>query len=207
MLLHAFEEHKGRGHSGEDAAEDTSHLKYWCPRVVVVLSGLLLGSDHRKDDDDDEHPFAEESEIEWCIMSAHCWDILCIDEHSSTDDTEQPKDVDMSAHLDWLDVGIILLDVALWLFLIVISVDAEVCSKEEKSSNSPFRCEVEEPCELCTLLEEKEQRWVAKRCEQTTAVGYDGNEEKDGVNLVLALRDSLDEHTHEEHCGTGGSHE
>ena len=52
---------------------------------------------------------------------------------------------------------------------------------------------------MCAAEEEHEQRWVAQRGQQTAAVSYQRDEEKDGVNLVFTLFVGLDERTDKQH--------
>ena len=79
------------------------------------------------------------------------------------------------------------------LFLVIIGVHREINAEQQQTRYRPFRSKVQEPGEMCAAEEEHEQRWVAQRGQQTAAVSYQRDEEKDGVNLVFTLFVGLDE--------------
>ena len=91
--------------------------------------------------------------------------------------------------------------------LIIIGIDAPVYGQEQASREGPFGQHVHEPAEGGSLLEEQEEWGIAQGGEQTATVGHDGDEEHDGVGLVLALADGLQEQADEEHGGACGAHE
>ena len=105
-----------------------------------------------------------------------------------------------------MHIGVVGKDILRRFLLVVVRIYNVVGDKKQNAAKCPFRNEVEEPCELSTLQEQQEERRVAKWGEQTTAVGHNGDEEQDGVRLVLAFRDGLDEQTDQEHGSTRGAH-
>ena len=140
------------------------------------------------------------------MLIGHSGDVLGVDEHGRANNAEQPKDVDLTAHGNLVNVGVVGFNILRWFLLVVVRIYNVVGDEQQHTAERPFGNKVEEPCEFGTLQEEQEERRVTKWGKQTTAVGHDGDEEQDGVCLVLAFRNGLDEQTDQEHGGTRSAH-
>lgn len=65
---------------------------------------------------------------------------------------------------------------------------------------------MQEPPEASAAQVEEEEWWVAEWCEEPPHVGYDGDEEENGVYFVLALTICADDGANQEHGCACGSH-
>ena len=202
-----FHEHEGRSHGGKDAAEDADHLEDGRPGEVVVLSHLSPGRHHRQHDDGQEGPLTQQAQVPGRVGSPHLRDVGLVDEHGAGDDTQQPHDVDEARDRDGRPLTMVGRKQMPGLLSVVVVVDNPIDGQEQRAGGQPLGQHVHEPAEGGTLLEQQEEWWVAQRSEQSAAVGHDGDEEHDGVGLVLALADGLQEQSDEQHGRPRGAHE
>ena len=203
-----LEEHQRGSHRRKDAQEHASHLQDGHPTVTVVLANLLGCGQPTQGDDGNEYPLAQQLQVPRSVVLAHSGDVRRVDEERTGYHAQQPEDVDQSRELHLPCLTHVGHDVHRRLFAVQVRIHNEVHEQQQTAGHKPLDGHVlHPPHERRSLLEQQEQWWVTQRRQQTAAVGYDSDEEQHGVNLVLALRDRLQQQSDEQHGRTGRTHE